>query len=181
MIKVKFGNCPECNDEKDKAIVAGVCLYHYKKKRAEISITRSREKLKNSKIVENDLTKPTKLYLKNKDVPVLYEDVQNWFKHFMAKSNKRCENCGASLKNYNDKDWYGSQHHILEKSLFPTLAANLENHMVLGKRCCHSQWHTSWQNAEKMKCFPVAKQRVSKIINNLTKNEFRRLPECFKN
>jgi hypothetical protein len=183
IIKVKFGKCPDCTNDREKTLIAGRCLYHYKKKRAEINkIKRKKDRMPiilPSTTDEIEIIKP-KVYLK-KNSPVLQSDIQKWFNFFMVNAKRKCENCGFSLKHYSDNDWYGSQNHILEKSLFPSVAANLHNHMVLGKWCCHSQWHTSWHNAQKMECFPLAIIRVNRLISLLTPEELRKLPECFQN
>ena len=76
-------------------------------------------------------------------------------------SKKVCENCGKDLNHYSDEDWFGSQHHIIEKSKIngcPSVATVLENHGVLCKWDCHAQWHTSQSNAEKMPFFKIAKK-----------------------
>jgi len=101
------------------------------------------------------------------------DDLANWFKEKMDKSVRVCENCGASLKHYNASDWLGCQHHVLEKSLFHTTATNPLNHLVLGKWCCHSQWHTSMSNASKMPIFAKAKDIVIQLYPLLTQEEKR--------
>lgn len=110
------------------------------------------------------------------------EDVSEWFRFHMEHSVKRCENCGADLSNYKEKDWRGSQHHIIEKSEIngcPSVAAEILNHGVLGKWCCHSQWHTSWDNAQKMPFFSIAKDRFETFKHLIHKSEQRKIPNCF--
>jgi hypothetical protein len=104
-------------------------------------------------------------------------DLKKWFSDKMINSLKRCENCGASLARYNEKDWYGSQHHVLEKSLYPSVMVDPDNHLVLGKWCCHSQWHTSYENAAKMPIFPKAISIINTLYQKLTKDEKRKLPD----
>jgi hypothetical protein len=99
-----------------------------------------------------------------------------WFESKM-KSEKRCENCGKSLKHYSDTDFRASQHHVLEKSLYPSLRTHPLNHLVLGKWCCHSQWHQSWEKASQMKIFPKAIEIIEQLYPLLTKEEKRKLPE----
>jgi hypothetical protein len=105
-----------------------------------------------------------------------------WFSLKMNTCEKICENCGASLLNYNEWEWRGSQHHIIEKSKIngcPSVATNPYNHGVLGYWCCHSQWHTSWSNAVKMPFFKIAKERFELFKKDIV--EVGKIPECFLN
>src|SRR3990167_10740419 len=84
--------------------------------------------------------------VKGKEIEIDETELQKWFADKMENSARFCENCRQSLQHYNEKDWHGSQHHILEKSLYPSVSTDPINHLVLGKWCCHPQWHTSWEN-----------------------------------
>lgn len=109
-------------------------------------------------------------------------DLKEWFTYHMEYSKKRCENCGQSLEHYNKKAWHGSQHHIINKSEesgCPSVATELLNHGVLGYWCCHNQWHTSYMNAEKMKCFPLFKERFKLFKDKIADDERKKIPECF--
>lgn len=103
-----------------------------------------------------------------------------WFKTHMERSEKVCENCGSYLGNYNNKDWFDSQHHVLEKSIFPSVATNIDNHVVLGKWCCHSQWHTSMFNASKMKIFSKCREIVKHLYPLLTPQEQGKISEYYE-
>lgn len=108
--------------------------------------------------------------------------LETWFKYHMKHSPMVCENCGQSLKHYNEKEWHGSQDHIIEKSKkngCPSVAAVLENHCVLGFFCCHSQKHTSHLNLSKMKIFPVLKGRFKKFEHLIAQDERRKIPDIF--
>ena len=171
--KVKFKACCDCKDGLEKATIAGRCLYHSRKYRNFVlKNEKEKRKLSPSPIskVENSIAKPTD-YSKQLDM---------WFRYFMVNAKRECENCEASLTHYNEEDWMGSQHHILEKSIYPSVAGNLNNHMVLGKWCCHGQWHTSLENASKMECFELAKIRIRKLLPSLTPEEANRIPEILK-
>lgn len=102
--------------------------------------------------------------------------LDKYFGYHMANSKRVCDNCGKSLKSYKDVDWRGSQHHVLDKAIYPSIKSNLLNHMVLGRWCCHSQWHTSWENAAKMKVFPMAIDIIQKLYPFLKPEEKRKLP-----
>lgn len=106
-------------------------------------------------------------------------ELQEWFNYHMSINEKRCENCKTSLRHYNRLDWYGSQHHIIEKHLCPSVATNYDNHMVLGKWCCHGQFHSSYMNAQKMLCFPLAVERFQLFKDKIALNEVKNIPDCF--
>lgn len=100
---------------------------------------------------------------------VVDEELEAWFKNKM-KLPKVCENCGARLDSLNEKAWHGSQHHILDKALFPSVKTHDLNHLVLGFYCCHSQWHTSIENAKKMPIWNHAKRKVQMFIDEVLEN-----------
>lgn len=109
-------------------------------------------------------------------------ELKNWFKFHMINSKMECENCGADLSHYNDNDWKGSQHHIIEKSGVngcPSVSTELLNHGVLGKWCCHSQWHSSYSNAQKMPFFEIAKKRFELFKDKISPDEWKKIPKYF--
>ena len=171
--KVRFQSCPECKDGIEKATISGRCLYHYRKWRNELQ---KQVKLKR-KLSPPPVPKVKNTIKKQDDYNKVLE---MWYKYFMVNAKKECENCEISLAHYNEADWLSSQHHILEKSIFPSVAGNLNNHMVLGKWCCHGQWHSSFHNANKMTCFGLAKLRVKKLIPFLQPEELNKLNDAYK-
>lgn len=104
-------------------------------------------------------------------------DLDKWFDIKMRTSKKVCENCGADLRHYNLTDWKGSQHHIFDKAIFPSVATHPANHGVLGKWCCHGQWHTSLENAEKMPFFKKSIERF--LLFEPMIEERRRIPDVY--
>lgn len=107
-------------------------------------------------------------------------DLEGWFLMQMHSNEKICQNCGISLYHLNEWAWRGSQHHVLEKSLFPSVATNPANHLVLGYYCCHSQFHTSMLNASKMPIFAKAKEIVKILYPLLPQEEKRRISEYYE-
>lgn len=105
------------------------------------------------------------------------ELLDKWFEDKMTNSLRKCENCGKSLAHYNDLDWRGSQHHVLEKALYPSVATHPMNHLVLGKWCCHHVWHVSWEKASKMSIFPKAIDIIKNLYTLLPTEEKKKLPE----
>lgn len=100
-----------------------------------------------------------------------FEDVEleRWFKMKM-RLLKICDNCGVCLNSLNEKEWRGSQHHILDKALFTSVKTHDLNHIILGFYCCHSQWHTSIENSKKMLIWDYAKRKVQMFIEEVTEN-----------
>ncbi|HEY9342153.1 MAG TPA: hypothetical protein VIQ23_11260 [Hanamia sp.] len=106
-------------------------------------------------------------------------DLKNWFKFHMINSKMVCENCGEDLSHYNENDWKGCQHHVLEKSIFHSVSTVLNNHVVLGKWCCHSQFHTSMLNASKMNIFDKCTKIVNELYPLLTNEEKGKISEYY--
>lgn len=109
-------------------------------------------------------------------------ELELWFRYHMVNSKRICENCGSDLSHYNDADWKGSQHHIIDKSGIngcPSVSTNRLNHGVLGKWCCHSKWHTSYSNAIKMPFFKIAKARFELFKDQIKDSEKSKIPDVF--
>lgn len=103
--------------------------------------------------------------------------LDKWFEDKMTNSLRKCENCGKSLAHYNDSDWRGSQHHVLEKALYLSVSSHPTNHLVLGKWCCHHVWHVSWEKASQMAIFPKALDIIKILYPFLPQEEKKKLPD----
>ncbi len=161
-ISLKLGYCIDCpTDAPKKPLIAGRCQFHYKLHRKKISYKKANDRAnaiqsQPSKYKQSIIEKVDK---EEKDALI------EWFRYWMANAEMRCENCGEPLTHYGIKAWHGSQHHILEKGLFPSVQSELQNHAVIGFYCCHQQWHTNYQNAMKMPIWRVCVQRVQPILH----------------
>lgn len=111
-------------------------------------------------------------------VVVKFDELNKWFEDGMLK-HRVCENCGKSLAGLSDKDWRGSQHHVLFKEHFKSVQSNPINRLILGRWCCHPIVHTSHENASKMLIFQKAKKIVFSLLPELTKEELRRIPKIY--
>lgn len=176
---IKRKTCKDKNCDKMPQIgLNGFCFTH-----APEEIKSKYKSQRGLQVKRNNAAKyaSTKLRMAN------YQDnsaLKNWFKFHMINSKMECENCGADLSHYNETDWKGSQHHIIEKSGTngcPSISTELSNHGVLGKWCCHPQWHTSYANAEKMPFFKIAKERFKLFKDKIIESEKRHIPEIFLN
>ncbi len=166
MISVRFGICIDCQLVTEKPLIAGRCQFHYKVYRSKIN------KEKRGKSNNWRSGKPSEFRKRS-------NELFNWFEEKMKTSEPRCENCGQKINKANIRVWRGSQHHILEKSLFPSISAHPLNHGVLGMYCCHGQWHTSWENAQKMPFFKIALERFMAFEKDIAPEERRKIPQCF--
>lgn len=94
--------------------------------------------------------------------------------HINKKWNPKCENCGYLLQDMNKKNCA----HILPKSIFKSVAVNLDNEMDLcstfdredGQMGCHERYDSSWEAARQMKVFSIAKQRYLKFKHLITES-----------
>ena len=106
-------------------------------------------------------------------------ELDKWFEYQMANNKRKCQNCGMPLDGLNEKEWKGSQHHILEKSIFKSVMYNKKNHLVLGYYCCHPVWHESMESAKKMKVFQDARKKVKALLHFLNQEELRRVSKFY--
>jgi hypothetical protein len=109
------------------------------------------------------------------------ENLELWFRYQMQVSEKICDNCNKGLYNLNEKEWRGSQHHVYEKALFPSLKAHPKNHLVIGFYCCHGQVHTSILNLSKMNIFPIVKKILLELYPELPPNEQAKARKLYEN
>ncbi len=171
MLFCSVDKCSTPNFSKDKLTNKGYCKIHQNRrtdydKRTIVQKGIAKQKSLNSKI--RGLNKP--------DIESEYANkLSLWFKYQMQVSKRVCENCGASLHHYTENDWFGSQHHIIEKSLCPSVASHPQNHIVLGFWCCHSQNHTSWINMSKMACYEEMKKRFDLFKDDINPTELHKL------
>lgn len=169
--KVRFQTCPECKDGLEKATIAGRCLYHYRKWRKEQQ-KQIRLKLK---LALPAIPKP-KIIKKIGTIKI----IGMWYKYFMVNAKKECENCESNLSNYNETDWFDSQFHILDENEYPSVAGNLNNHIVLGTNCCGSQLGLYEGNFINMKCSGIINIRIKKLIPFLSPEELNKLKDAYK-
>lgn len=103
-----------------------------------------------------------------------------WYGNRIKYAKRICENCGSDLSNYSTKDFHASIAHILPKSLFPSIATNKYNYLILGIWCgCHSNYDSSWLKASKMDVFSIAKERFPLFRWGINQEEIRRIPSIF--
>jgi hypothetical protein len=78
-----------------------------------------------------------------------------------------CWECGDFIS---PKDYRASTAHIFPKSIFPSIASNKYNFLVLGNRCgCHNQSHRL-DTFSKMRIFPTAINRFMKFAEEIKEN-----------
>lgn len=104
--------------------------------------------------------------------------LQRWYKDRIKEATGRCVECNKPINYRNQDDAFGSQAHLLPKSLFPSVATHPENCMELGRWCCHGQYDSSWRNASRMKIWPHARDVIwDVLIPLLTPQEKSKLPD----
>lgn len=182
MIKFKTGKCVDCdpNLPEQPLYSMGRCCTHYWIFRA--AENESKKNAKNRVVNPNSEDVNTQTLAKIKK-----DELQNWFSYHIEHSAPICENCGEPLY-YPDKTIAIScQAHILPKkpTLFPSVAGNLNNHLVLGglyQNCsCHGQFDSSWRNAERMPVFKIAIERFLIFKPFIAESELKSLPYPFIN
>lgn len=115
--------------------------------------------------------------------------VDEYFSYHMAHSEPVCQNCKMEarwllLPEY-ESVWRMCHHHVLakRKTQFPSLAGNLDNHLVLfpslgGKLCgCHGWAESNWFNATTMECWPLIVEVFKKVYPMIPEKEKKNIPE----
>lgn len=164
MRKNKIGSCKICPPGSPQtSIISGMCQKHYWESRNKVSKKRSLQR--NPEQVEES------------------KALGQYYEHHNANSNWICENCNDRLFIFSPQEASSCQAHILPKELFPSVAAVLDNHMLLGglfQGCtCHKQYDSSWSKAESMPVFPLAVERFMKFKHLISPDEYKKLPSIF--
>lgn len=162
-MKYKTGICEACHDDKIKPLISKQCSFHYRISMHKRSLAREKERADRDGV----------------DLPLQKIAMNQWYLTQMA-SPKICENCEKDLHSLSETDWRGSQHHILEKSIFHSVKLNLLNHLVLGRWCCHPIVTNDPEKITEMRCFEKAKARVQAIKHQIVFGEIRRIPYYFE-
>lgn len=157
-----------------------------KKKLAELKEAETKRQEEKTKLPYYDATAAD---LKKDNSMITLSD---WFDLKMRTSTPICMECGMEaywlLEPKNENIWKACQAHILpkKKEMFPSIATNLDNHMILfpswgGHLCgCHGFYDSGWYNATTMKVWDkiVVKTFVEKLYPNIALSERRKIPEA---
>ena len=164
-IKTKTGVCKICADGKIVPLTTGLCHRHYWQGRAKVSKERTEKR------------KPA-------DTPDHSDrDLEKWFEYVatIIRQDPRCWNC----RNQIPPAFYRmSSAHIIPKRKdygCPSVATHPLNFLVLGPQCCHPLYDRSWDDAEKMPVFKLAKQRFKLFADKIAPEEAKNVPDCFYN
>lgn len=159
-IKHKIGQCCDCvaiGDYSEKPLIAGRCKGHYWKHRASV---------KNSKP------------LKSKAKYVKDPDLEKWFENQVMMCFKYCECCGYPIYSPSKLNIA----HILPKrdNMYPEIRTHPLNVVYLCWDC-----HTNYDNqgkdfAIKMPCLEKMKLRVLKMQEQLSRQQWERVPDYLK-
>lgn len=164
-IKFKAGICPKCDDEVKKPLISGLCQRHY---------WEGRSKAKEKKAKKSHIELLETAFGTNSP----QSELILWYSARIMERTGFCMECGERIPLAYA---HASIAHILPKSLFPSVSTHPLNGMELGAGCgCHSRWDKSWESAQKMKVYPLAKERFKQFEHLIiSSEERRRIPECF--
>jgi len=174
MANYKTAICKKCGPNSQPKLIyaAGLCYTCYWLELKLRSFKKSLAKKNSPKVLVNQNINQ-----------IEKKGLQNWFLHHINNSGSTCENCGLPLNFMNNTIAFSCQAHILPKSIFKSVKANIYNHLTLGglfQNCnCHGQYDTNWMNAEKMPVFSLAIERFVLFKNDIEKSELKSLPHIF--
>ena len=127
-----------------------------------------------------------------------FEKMQQFWKYCRSEIAKHpyCAECNSFISEYGYKmtdsgkkisvDLYrAASAHCLPKRKeygFPSIAHLEDNFLgALGSGCgCHFRYDKSWEDAAKMKIFPIAIEKVKKLYPFIDKSELKNLHEVFR-
>lgn len=177
-----FPGCHYPNFAIDKVTRLPYCHNHQTRrtdfdKRSIVAKAMAKEKSLSTKVRGLQNSEPNKAILLGKGI-IKDNSLEAWFLLQMNVSERICDNCGMSLSHYNQNDWRGSMHHIVDKSPTngcPSVACNPLNHLVLCKWKCHQIWHQSFEAASKMPVFSKAQEKFLLFQRFIAPDELRKV------
>ncbi len=129
-IQDRIDFCIECTDGIKKPLIAGRCkAFHYPRYRKQIAYQKANQRQK--EIVQSD---KHKLNIEQ-DL-----DLENWFDMVAGEIRKHpyCMECGSFIP---QQFYRHASAHILAKKIFPSVATNPNNFLILGASCgCHHRF-----------------------------------------
>lgn len=105
------------------------------------------------------------------------------------RQNPYCQECGAWIpekirqvgKKFTLSGYRCATAHVLPKKEeygFPSIAHVLDNRIFLGAGCgCHSKYDRSWEDAASMKIWPIALEKIKKLIPLIDPKERKNIPD----
>lgn len=97
--------------------------------------------------------------------------------------NPHCMECELlGVRTFIPQKYYrAATAHVLQKRKeygFPSIAAHPENFLVLGTTCGHhALYDRSWEDAQKMKVFPLALSKMKMLLPLISESEKKNLPD----
>lgn len=153
--------------------------YHYSHAPEEIKLAVGTQRKVSIKRANYNKGVSVKLRKEKRSNDPVVAELELWFLLGMNTFPMICENCGKYLDHYTAWEWRGSNHHIIEKHLCPSVQSNQFNRAIIGYYCCHGQCHTSSLNLTKMPVFPILKERFLLFHDKIADHERVNIPECF--
>lgn len=105
------------------------------------------------------------------------------------RQNPYCQECGAWIpekikqigKKFTLNGYRCATAHVLPKKEeygFPSIAHVLDNRIFLGAGCgCHAKYDRSWEDAATMKIWPIALEKIKKLIPLIDPKERKNIPD----
>jgi len=105
------------------------------------------------------------------------------------RQNPYCQECGAWIpekirqvgKKFTLSGYRCATAHVLPKKEeygFPSIAHVLDNRIFLGAGCgCHAKYDRSWEDAASMKIWPIAFEKIKKLIPLIDPKERKNIPD----
>lgn len=143
--------------------------------------------LKRKKALKNNISR--KLHKLTTEEQTQKHQLQQWFDNVSRKIEQHpycleCELNGIHT-HIPPSQYRNASAHILPKRDeygFPSVATHPENFMgALGTTCgCHYKYDRSWDDASKMKVWPIAIDKIKKMLPFIAASEIKNLPDIIR-
>lgn len=108
-------------------------------------------------------------------------ELQAAFMAFRKRMTGRCEHCGGKSCKDDNKYWKHSAAHIFPKALFPSIKSHPLNFIELcfWENSCHTNYDNGMIEPWELKCYPKMRKAFVTLYPLLTREEKKRVPECY--
>lgn len=111
------------------------------------------------------------------------KDLQaEWYIEKVNGQTGTCMECGGSTKNSLFVYAKATVAHVLPKrdAMFASVATHPDNHLELcTTNGCHHHYDNSWENAAKMKVWPIAVEKFKKMLPSIDPGDRKNIPDIF--
>lgn len=111
------------------------------------------------------------------------QELEAWYDQQISKLTGKCQECGERINTKDRRFAKMSIAHVLPKrnNQFPSVATHPVNFIELCvTNGCHPRYDKSWEDAAKMKIWPIAVEKFKVMYPSIAANERKHIPEVLR-